>query len=108
MSKYEVKDVVCDYGLYEDGELKLILNSRQNALTIKRILEVDESVPNQATVCNMVEVPTAEFAECIGNISNSIIACLKEIDKDTLIKYITDEIIKIQTTEIVCRSEGLK
>ena len=64
MSKYEVKDIVCDYGLYEDGELKLILNSKQNALTIKRILEVDESIHNQATVCKIVEVPE-EFADSV-------------------------------------------
>lgn len=25
MAEYEVRDVVCDYGVYEDGELKLIL-----------------------------------------------------------------------------------
>lgn len=37
----EIKNVVCDYGIYEGGELKLILNSRYNALLIKRILEID-------------------------------------------------------------------
>ena len=42
MSKYEVKAVVCDYGIYEDGELKLILNSRRIALQIKDLLEEDE------------------------------------------------------------------
>lgn len=94
MSKYEVKDVVCDYGLYEDGELKLILNSRQNALTIKRILEVDSSVLNQATVCNMFEVPTADVAECMSNALNTILTFLKEIDKDTLIEYVTGEVAK--------------
>lgn len=41
MSKYEVRDVVCDYGLYEDGELKLILNSRRIALKIKELCEED-------------------------------------------------------------------
>lgn len=25
MMTYEIKDVVCDYGLYEDGELSLFL-----------------------------------------------------------------------------------
>lgn len=39
---YEVRDVVCDYGLFEDGELKLILNSNSNAKLIKTILEIDE------------------------------------------------------------------
>lgn len=40
-NKYEVKSVVCDYGVFEDNELKLILNSRANALKIKEILETD-------------------------------------------------------------------
>ena len=44
MSKYEVRDVVCDYGVYEDGELKLILNSRRIALEIKRLCEEDERI----------------------------------------------------------------
>lgn len=39
--RYEVKDVVCDYGVYEKGKLLLICNSRANALLIKDILEKD-------------------------------------------------------------------
>ena len=31
MAEHEVRDVACDYGVYEDGELKLILNSRRIA-----------------------------------------------------------------------------
>ena len=50
MMKYEIRDVVSDYGIYENGELKLILNSRANAEYIKAILEVDSSRPNAATV----------------------------------------------------------
>ncbi len=42
MSKYEVKDVVCDYGVYQDGELKLILNSRRIAEQIVSLLKEDE------------------------------------------------------------------
>lgn len=42
MSKFEVKDVVCDYGVFENGELKLILNSRRIALQIVELLEEDE------------------------------------------------------------------
>lgn len=38
----EVKPVVCDYGVYEDGELKLILNSNANARLIKSILDADD------------------------------------------------------------------
>ena len=56
MAKYEVRDVVCDHGLYEDSELRLILNSAKNAHMIKRILEIDSSVPNTATIADVVEV----------------------------------------------------
>ena len=41
MPGYEVKPVVCDYGLYEDDELRLICNSSRNAKLIKAILEKD-------------------------------------------------------------------
>lgn len=41
MIKFEVKPVVCDYGIYENGELKLILNCRNNAETIVSILNAD-------------------------------------------------------------------
>ena len=44
MAEYEVRDIVCDYGVYEDGELKLILNSRRIALQIVELLKEDERV----------------------------------------------------------------
>lgn len=44
MVKYEVKDVVCDYGVYCDGELKLILNSKRIALQIVDLLKEDERI----------------------------------------------------------------
>lgn len=56
MAQYEIKDVVCDYGIYEDGELILILDSKHNAHLVKRILEIDVSVPNAATPADFVEV----------------------------------------------------
>ena len=40
---YKVKDVVCDYGVYEDDRLILILNNRANALMIAKILEADRN-----------------------------------------------------------------
>ena len=40
--KYEVRDVVCDYGVYENDELKLILNSRHIAEKIVDLLKEDE------------------------------------------------------------------
>lgn len=47
MSEYEMREVVCDYGVYEDGELKLILNSRRIALEIVRLLKEDERIYNE-------------------------------------------------------------
>ena len=44
MAEYEVRDVVCDYGVYEDGELKLILNSRRIALQIVELIKEDERI----------------------------------------------------------------
>lgn len=44
MSEYEVRDVVCDYGVYEDGELKLIVNSRRIALQIVELLKEDARI----------------------------------------------------------------
>ncbi|WP_207654655.1 hypothetical protein, partial [Clostridium paraputrificum] len=41
MIKYEIKPVVCDYGIFENGELKLILNCMSNAQTIVNILNAD-------------------------------------------------------------------
>ncbi len=40
--KYEVRDVVCDYGVYENGELKLILESRLIAEKIVELLKKDD------------------------------------------------------------------
>lgn len=41
MSNIEVKDVVCDYGVYEDDKLIYIFNDRCNAELVKEILEFD-------------------------------------------------------------------
>ena len=47
MSEYEIRDVVCDYGVYENGKLILILNSRRIALEIVRLLKEDERIYNE-------------------------------------------------------------
>lgn len=65
MSKYEIRDVVSDYGIYEDGELKLILNSGSNAEYIKAILEVDGCLPNAATVYSP-KVEAMSDEECLA------------------------------------------
>lgn len=42
MAIYTVRRVVCDYGVLEDEYLKLICNSRSNALLIAAIMEKDD------------------------------------------------------------------
>lgn len=42
MNRYTVDSVVSDYGVFENGELKLICSSRRNALLIKDIMEKDD------------------------------------------------------------------
>lgn len=65
MSKYEIRDVVSDYGIYRDGELLLILNSRSNAEYIKAILEHEERHPN-AGVPYSPEVADMSDEECLA------------------------------------------
>lgn len=60
MKEMTIRDFCGDYALDipfgDDSTIVLYFNSFQNALNVKRIIEVDESVPNAATVCDMVEV----------------------------------------------------
>lgn len=52
-SRYEMKAVVCDYGIYENGNLVLILNDYINAKNILDILKYDEQkkrYPNMVTL----------------------------------------------------------
>lgn len=41
MTKYEVNALICGYGIFENGEFKLVVNSKANALLIKYVLEQD-------------------------------------------------------------------
>ena len=58
--KCEVSEICGDWALdinnFNGGKITIYFNSRQNALNVKRILEVDDSIPNAATVCDMQEV----------------------------------------------------
>ena len=60
MKGIEIRDFCGDYALdipMGDRSVHTIyFNSRRNAETVKRIMEVDDSVPNVATVCDVVEV----------------------------------------------------
>ena len=53
MSKYDIKAVVCDYGIYENDELKIIVNSQANALLIKYVLEQD--LQHKVAIADLLE-----------------------------------------------------
>ncbi|MEJ4190796.1 hypothetical protein SKA91_04745 [Enterococcus faecium] len=52
--KLEIKEVVCDWGIYVDGETYpfMIFNSKANAQEIMRIMELDKKMENE---CEAVE-----------------------------------------------------
>ena len=55
----EIREICGDWALdinFPFDVVTIYFNSRQNALNVKRILEVDGSIPNVATVCDMQEV----------------------------------------------------
>lgn len=53
MSKYDVKAVVCDYGIFENNKLKIIVNSQANALLIKYVLEQDSQ--HKVVIADLLE-----------------------------------------------------
>lgn len=53
MSKYDVKAVVCDYGIFENNKLKIIVNSQANALLIKYVLEKDSQ--HKVVIADLLE-----------------------------------------------------
>lgn len=53
MSKYDVKAVVCDYGIFDNDELKIIVNSQANALLIKYILE--QELQHKVVIADLLE-----------------------------------------------------
>ena len=56
----EIRDICGDYAFdveySENNKFTMFFNSRRNAETVKRCVEVDDSVPNAATVVDFVEV----------------------------------------------------
>ena len=64
--KCEIREICGDWALdinnFNGGKITIYFNSRQNALNVKRILEVDDSIPNAATVCDMQEACAVRIA----------------------------------------------
>lgn len=69
----EIRDFCGDYAFdveySADNEFTMFFNSRRNAETVKRCIEVDDSVPNVATAVDFVEVVRCK--DCIYNSNGS-------------------------------------
>ena len=56
----EIRDFLGDYAFdveySRDNKFTMFFNSRRNAETVKRCIEVDDSVPNAATPVDFVEI----------------------------------------------------
>lgn len=56
----EIRDICGDYAFdveySENNKFTMFFNSRRNAETVKRCIEVDDSVPNAAIAIDFVEV----------------------------------------------------
>ena len=61
----KIREVSGDYALdipFADGSVNTIyFNSKRNAETVKHIIEVDGSKPNEATVCDMREIKRGKW-----------------------------------------------
>lgn len=66
-NKLKIREVCGEYALdilFEDMSFNTIyFNSKRNAETVKHIIEVDGSKPNEATVCDMQEVKHGKWEE---------------------------------------------
>lgn len=65
-------DYALDIPMGDRSVHTIYFNSRRNAETVKRIMEVDDSVPNAATVCDMVEVVRCEKCKYVEMIVDII------------------------------------
>mgnify|MGYP007028227539 FL=1 len=91
MTAYEVQDVVCDYGVYENDELKLILNSRRIAEKIVELLKEDDrkdrelnSMPEKVKTENgYLECPYCQTDIEIDKGKSHCIVCPCQARKDT-------------------------
>lgn len=61
----KIRDFCGDYALdipdYNGSNFTLYFNSKRNAENVKRIIEIDGSKPNEATVCDMQEIKHAKW-----------------------------------------------
>lgn len=95
MSKYDVKAVVCDYGIFENDKLKIIVNSQANALLIKYVLEQD--LQHKVVITDLLEKMSKKKRKFRAMTNseycrNHICALCPEYDKEQKRCYIATEL----------------
>lgn len=100
----EIKDICGDYYIdikYHENQkeaISLFFNSHRNAETVKRCIELDDSVPNVATAVDFVEVVRCKDCKYRGDFSCPM--CYEEkIDYDDDGYFETDYILHDRTTD---------
>ena len=60
--KIEVKEVVCDWGIFIDGKLSkdLIFDSKANAVKVKHIMEIDNAHMHVDPVSTAIKITKSE------------------------------------------------
>lgn len=75
----KIREVSGDYALdipFADGSVNTIyFNSKRNAETVKHIIEVDGSKPNEATVCDMQEIKYGKWEYDSGDVGYTNYLC---------------------------------
>jgi hypothetical protein len=92
----EIREICGDYAFdveySEDNRFTMFFNSMRNAKTVKRCIEVDDSVPNAATAVDFVEVVRCKdcqwwearsFGSVIGKCENPRNGLFSEYTDDT-------------------------
>lgn len=66
----KIRDICSYYALdipnYNGSEFTLYFNSKKNAENVKRIIEIDGSKPNEATVCDMQEIKHGKWISTVN------------------------------------------
>ena len=78
-NKLKIREVCGEYALdivFEDMSVSTIyFNSKRNAETVKHIIEVDGSKPNEATVCDMQEIKYGKWEYDSGDVGYTNYLC---------------------------------
>ena len=86
MSKGTIREFMGDYALdvepFNGHKITLYFNSRRNAETVKRCIEVDDSRPNAATAVDFVEVVRCKDCKYWGGVTSGAV-CRKYSGCDT-------------------------